>query len=83
MKAKVYMRIGLNPNRTPGYKVEASHEPVDKPLVVGGRSIPTARFALELDLPDSQFRLAEQVLAEIKVAESTKFIVGDVHMIEV
>ena len=77
------MRIGLTPQRRPGYKVDASNEPVDKPLNVGGREIPTARFALDLDLPEEQFRLAEQVLAEIKVAEGTQFVVGEVEMADI
>lgn len=77
------MRIAET-KRSPGYKVDASEFVTDEPLRDSAkRPLPTAKFALEFDIPDSQFKLAEQVLAEIEIAESTKLIAADIHYVEV
>lgn len=69
MKCKVYMRVAKS--RGPkGYRVAASIRPNYQPLKIEGyneRALPTAAFALDLDIPEEIFRRAEQVLAEIEL----------------
>lgn len=68
-KVRVHMRVAeYNPLE---YGVVASTKPNINPMSRNGVSVPTAMFALDLDIPNSRFRMAEQVLAEVKVAEST------------
>lgn len=78
MKCRVYMRIADNsesPRADFPFKVNARVSPTDEPLYSrppgqrGSRPLPTAKFALDLDVPDAVFRYAEQVLAEIEVPE--------------
>lgn len=71
MKYKVYMRIAQTSGRK-GYKVAAAINPNYEPLVMaqGSRNervAPTAAFAVEFEIPDEIFRLAERTLAEVEV----------------
>lgn len=71
MRLRVYLRVAKS-NREPGYRVLASAKPNYKPLYAAEgtfreMALPTAAFALDLDIPDEEFERAEQVLAEILV----------------
>lgn len=78
MKCRVYMRIADNSGGGRSdrpFKVSARVTPSDEPLYAERSTrfdrvaLPTAKFALDLDVPDAVFRYAEQVLAEIEVPE--------------
>lgn len=77
MKCKVYMRVAKS-SGPKGYKVAASIRPNYQALTLGSgyseRAVPTAAFALELDIPEAIFKRAEQVLAELELDE------GDVQV---
>jgi hypothetical protein len=69
MKVRTHLRVAKTKK---GARVEASAKPNYKPLIsnLGSRNetpLPTAMFALDLDLPDEMFTRAEQVLAEVSV----------------
>jgi hypothetical protein len=69
MKVKTHLRVAKTPR---GARVEASTKPNYKPLMGSQgswneRPLPTAAFAVVLDIPDDLFKRAEQVLAEIAV----------------
>lgn len=53
-------------------RVRANDKPDLNPLVKNGEPMPTAAFALDLDIPDEQFKLAEKVLAEVKVMQNLR-----------
>lgn len=57
--------------RVPNGKIRVlgSENPNQEPMVYMGKHIPTAMFALDLDVPESRFNMAEQVLAEIELME--------------
>lgn len=77
MKCRAYIRVAKT-RRNPGFKVEANAEPTEQPLTINGTPVPTAAFALDFDIPESRFKMAEQVLAEIKIMESTELKMVDV-----
>lgn len=68
MKVTVYMRVGVGPR---GPKVAASITPNYEPLKVGSgwqaRIVPTAMFALKLDVPDEVLHHAEQIVNELTI----------------
>jgi hypothetical protein len=71
MKCRVYLRVAKTKKRSnsPGYKVaatlkvKASHEPLN----TDARFLPTAAFAVDLDIPDVMFERASEVLAELVI----------------
>lgn len=73
MKCRVYLRVAQDDNRRgehPPYRLKATESPKYEPLADGSaRPLPTAAFALDLDIPDAVFRHAERVLAELVVPE--------------
>ena len=84
MKAKVYIRIAKS-KRGSTFLVEANGTPraAHKPLVGSGADpLPTVAFAVNFEIPDSAFRSAEQVIAEIKIPESELTIAADVTHLE-
>jgi hypothetical protein len=71
MIVTVYLRVAEGKR---GMRVAASSTPNYEPIYSGSGSwnqtpLPTAAFALELDVPDELFTRAEQVLAEIVIPE--------------
>lgn len=68
MKIKVYIRAGRGRN---GTKVTAATRPNYYPLVESRRGtehlLPTAMFAIEVDIPESAFKHAEQVAASVRL----------------
>ena len=76
-KLKLYVRVAKRP--TKGYAVAAGSKPNHQALTNSlGVALPTASFALLLDIPDSAFCRAEQVLAEIVLAEEDIGIAAEV-----
>jgi len=68
MRIKVYLRIGIT-NR--GYRIEATTKPNHAPIYSAyptKKALPTASFALVLNVPDEKFREAERVVQEINLA---------------
>lgn len=66
MKVRTHLRVART--KAGAAQVAATVSPSHKPLSdPRGRALPTAAFALDLDLPDEMFRRAEQVLAEVMV----------------
>lgn len=81
MRARVFMRVGKAGSRSrKGYLVQAGLSPSYEPLSNSvGRYLPTAMFALDLDIPDEMFEQAQQVLAEIVVNPEDLAIAAEVH----
>ena len=75
-KVKAYIKVAEYQGKP--YVMTASMKPNGVPMKRGDQNLPTAMFAVEFDIPDSRFRLAEQVLAEIKVAESDITVAADI-----
>ena len=80
MKVRTHLRVAKTKK---GARVEASAKPNYKPLMQNQGSsheapMPTAMFALDLDLPDEMFARAEQVLAEVSVNPADVEIAADV-----
>jgi len=69
MKVKAHMRVGRQKQGAP--KIAVGLKPNARPLAnSSGVEIPTVMFAIELNIPDSEFRKAEQVIAELTIRES-------------
>lgn len=66
MKTKVYMRVARKGSGTKA-SVAANVKPTLTPLSDNNGPLATVAFALVLDIPDSLFKRAEDVIAEIKV----------------
>lgn len=68
MKLKVYLRVA---HGSRGPRVEASTSPNYKPLESGSgwnaKALPTAMFALDLDIPEEAMHHAERVMAELEI----------------
>ena len=66
MKARVYLRVARSEKRgsNPGFKVAANVKPNQHPLEASDGWLPTASFAVDLDIPDVMFDRASEVLAE-------------------
>lgn len=77
MKVRTHLRVAKTKQ---GVRVEASAKPNYRPLVSGASEapLPTAMFALDLDLPDEMFTRAEQVLAEVTVDPADVEIAAEV-----
>lgn len=82
MKLTVYLRVAEGPR---GPRVAASSTPNYVPLMTGSpgysersRPLPTAMFALSLDVPDEVLQHAEQVLAEIEVPADKAEVAAEV-----
>jgi hypothetical protein len=80
MKVKTHLRIAKTRK---GARVEASSRPNYKPLITNAgyrneRVLPTAAFAVVLDIPDELFERAETVLAEITVDPDEAEIAAEV-----
>lgn len=78
MKLTVYLRVAQGAR---GPRVSASAVPNYEPFYSSGyhkTPLPTAAFALRLDVPDEAFHAAERVLAEIEVAENEVAVAADV-----
>ena len=77
MKIKAYMRVAKS-EREPGYRVSASSRPNLTPFETGGswqsRAIPTAMFAIELDIPDEVLNRAEQILASLEIENAEPLV---------
>jgi hypothetical protein len=69
MKCRVYLRVAKTKKRSgnPGYKVAATLKPSHEPLSTDTRYLPTAAFAVDLDVPDVMFDRASEVLAELVI----------------
>lgn len=80
MRITVYIRVAKGEGRT---KISATTKPNYKPLTTGSgwreKPMPTAAFAIALDVPDVMFKRAEQVLAELEVAEHDIRIAAEVE----
>lgn len=71
-RVKAYLRIARHPGGRKPFKVWAGVSPNPEPIRVGTNNdvmLPTAHFAVVLDIPDEMFRRAEQVLAVVDVPE--------------
>lgn len=78
-RVKVYVRIAPNRGGRDPYKIEASAAPNYAPLrSAAGRVLPTAAFAVALEIPDAAFRRAEQVLAEIELTADVVRVAAEV-----
>jgi len=77
MLVTVYMRMARNSRG--GVKSEcSSHKPSYVPLTDSiGEPLPTAFFALNLEVPDELFDQAEQVLGEISVDPGRIGVLGE------
>jgi hypothetical protein len=75
MKVIAHMRVSEYKGKA---RISASAKPNNQPFSQNDQPLPTAMFALELDIPDSRFHLAEQVLAEIKVAEEDTKVAANI-----
>lgn len=79
-KVRTYLRVAKNGYK---YKVEAGTKENVTPLHKGGsynsqkEFLPTVAFAIDLDIPDSLFSKASQVVAEINLAEKGVKIAGE------
>jgi len=83
MKVRVYLRVARNPQGRTSFKCDAGVRANYKPLTKrtgnwNEEAIPTAAFALDLDIPDEVFTRAEQVLAEIEIPEDKAKIAVEV-----
>lgn len=69
MKARVYLRVAKTAKRggNPGFKVAATVKPNAYPLEASDGWLPTAAFAVDLDIPDVMFERASEVLAELVI----------------
>lgn len=80
-KVTAYLRVakyGGDGRRAP-FKVSATARPNHTPLESGtGVPLPTLAFAVVLDIPDSAFKQAEQVIAEIRIPEDALQIAAEV-----
>jgi hypothetical protein len=81
MKLTVYMRVAKGVRGKP--KVDARTTPNHKPLMasIGNwneKALPTAAFALDLDIPDEIFHRAETVLAELELTEDDVRVAAEV-----
>ncbi len=76
MKTKVYIRAARGRN---GPKVEAATRPNYQSLTemknYVERTLPTAMFALEVDIPEEAFKHAEQVAASVQLDVSAGQVV--------
>jgi hypothetical protein len=80
MKVKAYLRVAKTKGPT-RFKITASTRPNYHALETGGyqsRALPTAAFALTLDIPDTLFAHAEQVLADIELTEADVRVAAEV-----
>lgn len=80
MRVTVYMRLAEGKR---GMRVAASTSPNYEPIYSGqgnwnAKPLPTAAFAIELDVPEALFARAEQVLAEIAIAEDQAEVAAEV-----
>lgn len=82
MRVRTYLRVAKT--KSGGVQVAATATPSHKPLMdPRGRPLPTAAFALDLELPDVMFKRAEQVLAEVRVDPAEVEIAADVANLRV
>jgi hypothetical protein len=84
MKVQTYLRVAEGAR---GPRVVASAKPNYQPLTKGAgtyheEALPTAMFAVVLDIPDELFERASQVLAEIEVPTDRAEIAAEVPRIE-
>jgi len=72
---KVYVRMAENQR---GMRVESSTTPNYNPLSNSyGETLPTAMFALNLEVPKELFRQAEKTLADVEIkAEDIQMLVS-------
>lgn len=79
MKIRTYIRVARNPRGRKGHVITANPTPKYSPLTNStGRYLPTAMFALDLDVPEEMFRQAEQVLAEVVIDKDDLAIAAQV-----
>lgn len=80
-KVRVYLRVGkkIRPRSKDGaYRVSATERPSLEPVTSGNNWLPTAAFALDLDIPDVMFDRAGEVLAEVIVKAEDARIAAEV-----
>jgi hypothetical protein len=78
VKIKTHLRVGYDKKRRKT-SVVANVNPNHTPLSnMKGEYLPTVAFAIVLDIPDSAFAQAEQVIAEITIPESEIQIAAEV-----
>ena len=75
---RAYLRIGRTKSRNKPFIVRASEKSDQMPLKHLGDELPTVAFALDLEVEDDSFNLAEQVLAQIKVMHQPRLVAGDI-----
>jgi len=83
MKVKIYLRVAKNTGGRTAFKVDARPTPDYRPLNKGQGTytetpLPTAAFAVVLDVPDELFRHAERVLAEIEIPADKAVVAAEV-----
>jgi hypothetical protein len=79
VKVKVHLRVAKNSRGRRPFKVVASSEPNLSPLYDSrDRVLPTTAFALVLDVPDEEFKRAEQVVAEVSVPSGKVSVCAEV-----
>jgi hypothetical protein len=84
MKATVYLRVAVDKQarnmrgRQPRFA--ATQRPTVEPIYTTDhhRALPTVAFALALDLPDSMFERASEVIAELNISEDDAQIAATV-----
>lgn len=66
---KIYLRVAKT-DRPGKFKVAAAAKPNHKPLTKADMTVlPTAAFAIEVDIPEAAFQLPERVIGELALTE--------------
>lgn len=85
MKARIYLRVSRGGRK--GIRVAASAEPQNEPLSSTGsynkEFYPTVFFAVDFDLPDELFKVAERVVAEVNVGIKQAEVAGQIVLPEI
>lgn len=81
MKCRVFLRVAKTKS-SKGYRVAASTRPNDSPIRNDAWSkpdfFPTVAFAVDLDIPESAFKRAEQVVAALEVPDDAVEVAASV-----
>lgn len=85
MKVRAYVRVAKHRTGRKGYMVVAGSTPNQEPLTKGQgmykESLPTVAFAIDFEIPDSAFNLAERVIAEIEIPEDQLQVAAEVKQL--
>lgn len=81
MKATVYVRVGKADRGSVKGRlyVRAGSKPDYAPLENASGFVPTVAFAIQIDIPESLFRQAERVIAELDVSETTMKVAAEIQ----